>query len=135
MTAEMQRLSTDPNFIVSFAVGDPIPPLIAQDRSEGINFCNVFFNEPKRYILKKAHLSRDDNRIFEHSTGKLIMISHHPGKNPYECTDPLGLTNQDKRHAIAGGEWESICDVSARGHGFQNFKIRRKWARGTAQFR
>ena len=94
MTAEMQKLANDPNFVVQFAVGDPAPELVPQERTAGINFDGVFFPETKRYIVKKAHLSRDDVRIFDVATGKLVFNSHHPGKNPYDCTDPLGLTNQ-----------------------------------------
>lgn len=53
------------------------------------------------------------------------MVSHHPGKNPYEKLDPLGLGNGDKHHAVAGGEWASATDVTGH-HGHQSFKIRPK---------
>lgn len=126
MTAEMQRLANDPNFIVEFAVGDPMPDLVPQKPSEGIRMFGVYFDEPKRYVLKKAHMSREDNRIFDPETGRVVLVSHHPGKNPYDALDPLGLTAQDNRYNVAGGEWESVCDVSARSGEFRNFKIRPK---------
>ena len=94
MTTEIQKLASDPNFVVQFAVGDPLADLTPQNRDEGISLHGVFFTETKRYILKKAHLSKDDNRIFDAQTGRLVYNSHHPGKNPYEMTDPFGLTNQ-----------------------------------------
>lgn len=125
MTAELNRLANDPNFVVQFAVGDPVPELKPQDRSSGIKFSGIYFNKPKRYILKKAHMSREDNRMFDFETGKMVMVSHHPGKNPYDAFDPLGTTNQGNRYNVAGGEWESVCDISARGR-FQSFKIRPK---------
>lgn len=34
---------------------------------------------------------RDDIRIFD-TEGELVMVSHHPGKNPYEALDPFGVT-------------------------------------------
>lgn len=125
MTAELNRLANDPNFVVEFAVGDPAPTLIEQDRSAGLRLYGIYFNRPKRYLLKKAHMSRDDNRIFDTDTGHMVLVSHHPGKNPYEAFDPLGTTNQDMRYEVAGGEWESVCDVSGR-NGFHSFKIRPK---------
>lgn len=98
MTAETNKLLNDPNFVVQFAVGDPIPTLIPQNPNEGLHFAGLFFEEPKRYVLKKAHLSKDDYRVFDFPSGKLKYNAHHPGKNPYAAADPLGLTNQDDRY-------------------------------------
>lgn len=125
MTAELTRLANDPNFVVQFAVGDPVPELKPQSRDSGLKFCQIYFDEPKRYVLKKAHMSREDNRIFDKDSGRLVYVSHHPGKNPYDAFDPLGTTNQDMRYSVAGGEWESVCDVSGRER-YQSFKIRPK---------
>jgi hypothetical protein len=80
MTAEMNKMMNDPNFVVQFAVGDPFPALVPQDPNAGIRFAGMYFREPKRYVLKKAHMSTDDNRMFEHATGRLVFNSHHPGK-------------------------------------------------------
>lgn len=126
MTAELNKLANDPNFVVEFAVGDPFPELVPQERSSGLHMANVYFERPKRYLLKSAHMSREDIRIFDTDTGHCVLVSHHPGKNPYDMFDPLGTTNMDARYSVAGGEWESVCDVSARGHGFRSFKIRPK---------
>ena len=125
MTAELEKLANDPNFVVEVAMGDPMPVLVPQDRNSGIRMCGIYFDKPKRYILKKAHMSREDNRIFDTDTGRLVLVSHHPGKNPYETLDPLGTTNQDLRYQVAGGEWESVCDVTGA-NGFRSFKIRPK---------
>lgn len=126
MSNELQRLANDPNFVVQFAVGDPSSSLVPQSRRSGLHLSNVFFNEPKQYVLKSAHMSREDMRMFDVSTGRMVMVSHHPGKNPYEMLDPLGLTNQDMAYNVAGGEWESVCDVTAVSP-YQSFKIRPKW--------
>lgn len=128
MTAEMSQLANDPNFVVEFAMGDPMPDLIPQQRGVGITFSGLYFDKPKRYLMKKAHMSRDDIRIFDVDTGKCVLVSHHPGKNPYEKLDPLGLTNSDAKyqHHSAGAEWESACDVTASQSGLQSFKIRPK---------
>jgi hypothetical protein len=80
MTAEMNRMANDPNFVVQFAVGDPFPALVPQNPNSGIRFAGTYFHEPKRYILKKAHMSTDDSRMFDHATGRLVYNSHHPGK-------------------------------------------------------
>lgn len=125
MTAELQKLANDPNFAVQFAVGDPAPELIPQSRDAGLRLSGVYFNTPKRYVLKSAHLSREDLRVFDPATGHVVAISHHPGKNPYDALDPLGLTSGDQRYSIAGGEWESICDVTGY-HGMPSLHIRPK---------
>jgi len=126
MTAEMNKLANDPNFVVQFAVGDPIPDLVPQQKGSGIEMSRVYFDKPKRYIMKKAHMSREDVRILDVDNGRVIMVSHHPGKNPYEKMDPLGLGNAGKRYERHGGEWESACDVTCRQRGMQSFKIRPK---------
>lgn len=119
-------MQNDPNALIEIAVGAPFPQLVAQKRERAeLELDKVYFNEPTRYLVKKAHMSRDDVRIFD-SNGRLVCNSHHPGKNPYDALDPLGMTNQDNRYNVMGGEWESFCDVSARGGGFRSFKIRPK---------
>ena len=49
MTAEMQQLANDPNFVVEFAVGAPIPDLIPQSKDSGIKINGVYFDKTKRY--------------------------------------------------------------------------------------
>mmetsp|Transcript_42172 Transcript_42172/g.72040 ORF Transcript_42172/g.72040 Transcript_42172/m.72040 type:complete len:248 (-) Transcript_42172:531-1274(-) len=126
MTAEMQQMANDPNFIVEFAVGAPVPDLVPQSKDSGIKISGVYFEKTKRYIMKSCHLSKDDVRILDVYTGKVVLVSHHPGKNPYESLDPLGLGNTDAQHAVQGGEWESSCDVTARDRSMPSFKIRPK---------
>jgi hypothetical protein len=82
MTAEMQSLANDPNFVVEFAIGEPFPQLVPQQKGSGIVFSGVYFDRPKRYIMKKAHMSREDVRILDVDNGRVVMVSHHPGKNP-----------------------------------------------------
>lgn len=112
MTSEMQQLINDPNFVVEFAIGDPVPDLVPQSKDSGIKMSGVYFKKTKRYIMKKCHMSKDDVRILDMDTGKVVMVSHHPGKNPYAEIDPLGLGNTGDQHAVQGGEWESSCNVS-----------------------
>jgi len=126
MTAEMQQLANDPNFIVEFAIGDPAPELVPQSKGSGIKMSGVYFDKTKRYIMKSCHLSKDDVRILDMATGQVVMVSHHPGKNPYDSLDPLGLGNTDSQHHVHGGEWESSCDVTARHRSMPSFKIRPK---------
>jgi len=127
MTAEMQELISDPNFVVEFAIGDPIPNLVPQSKEDGIKMKGTYFDKTKRYIMKSCHLSKDDVRILDMDTGKVVLVSHHPGKNPYETLDPLGLGNTgDKYQKHSYGEWESSCDVTARHGSMSSFKIRPK---------
>ena len=49
MTAEMQQLANDPNFVVEFAMGAPIPDLIPQSKDSGIKIKGVYFDKTKRY--------------------------------------------------------------------------------------
>ena len=60
MTAEMQQLANDPSFVVQFAVGDPIPNLVPQSKGSGIRMSGAYFDQTKRYIMKKAHMSKED---------------------------------------------------------------------------
>ena len=76
--------------------------------------------------MKSCHLSKDDVRILDMDTGRVVLVSHHPGKNPYETLDPLGLGNTGNQHAVQGGEWESSCDVTSRHNSMPSFKIRPK---------
>jgi hypothetical protein len=135
MTAETNKLLNDPNFVIQFAVGEPVPHLIPQDPNVGIVLGRLFFNEPKRYVWKKAHMSLDDNRVFDYKTGHLVYNSSHPGSDPHSAFDPLGLTNQGDRYTqnTLGAEWESICDV--RGNGVPSVKVRpKKLSRHGRQF-
>mmetsp|Transcript_52197 Transcript_52197/g.156660 ORF Transcript_52197/g.156660 Transcript_52197/m.156660 type:complete len:253 (-) Transcript_52197:1462-2220(-) len=124
--SEITQMTNDPNFAMEFAVGDPFPELVPQDKNAGIRVSGVYFDEPKRYVLKSARMSRDDHRIFDKDTGRIVMVSHHPGKNPYEGFDPLGLNDDSKfKHKPTGGEWECVCDVSSK-RPFRSFRIRPK---------
>jgi len=125
MTHEMQQMINDPNYIVQLAVGDPMPNLLPQNPDNGICLSGLYFKRPKRFLLKNAHFSRVDYRIFDVETGRVVLVSHHPGKNPYESLDPLGLTNQGNKYKVSGTEWESACDVSGY-CGFPNISIRPK---------
>lgn len=124
MTAELNKLANDPNFVVEFAVGDPFPDLVEQDRSSGLHLSHIYFDEPKRYLLKSAKFSRDDMRVFDVDTGHVVLVSHHPGKNPYEIVDPLGTLDSAFDGGV--GEWESVSNVSGM-CGFDSFKVRPKW--------
>ena len=82
MTADLKKFQNDPNYIIEFAVGPPIPALIAQNPRDAANlrFQGKYFNKAKRYLIKKAHMSQDDTRIFDMENGRLCMNTHHPGK-------------------------------------------------------
>lgn len=83
--AELARLQNDPNYVFEFALGPPSSTLVDQTGAPpelNLNIQNRVSNEVTRYVMKSAHLSVDDLRMFDVSTGKLAMVSHHPGKNP-----------------------------------------------------
>eukprot|EP00168_Porphyra_purpurea_P002475 TRINITY_DN1284_c0_g1_i1.p1 TRINITY_DN1284_c0_g1~~TRINITY_DN1284_c0_g1_i1.p1 ORF type:complete len:305 (-),score=144.30 TRINITY_DN1284_c0_g1_i1:140-1054(-) len=127
--AELAKMQNDPNFIIEFALGPPASTLVDQTGAPpelNLNFQNRVSSEVTRYVLKSAHLSADDLRMFDVKTGKLAFVSHHPGKNPYDSLDPLSLGNGDaayQRNTM--GEWDSVCDVRGYG-GFRSFKVRPK---------
>lgn len=58
-----------------------MPQLVPQDRNSGLRFAGQYYNEAYRFILKSAHMSRDDQRVFDAKSGRLIYNSHHPGSN------------------------------------------------------
>mmetsp|Transcript_1628 Transcript_1628/g.2744 ORF Transcript_1628/g.2744 Transcript_1628/m.2744 type:complete len:340 (+) Transcript_1628:282-1301(+) len=126
LTPELEKMQNDPNFILEVAVGPPLPELVPQQQTDGIKAFGKFntMDKPKRFIVKKAHLSTDDFRIWDFDTGKLVYNSHHPGKNPVESVDLLGTAHQSDMYSRTG-EWESYCDVT--GHeGYPSLKIRPK---------
>jgi len=102
---ELQKIS-DPNFLVEVAVGPPLASLVPQRPGTGIVAGGLFCDQETRFIWKKAHLSFDDNRIFD-TEGRLTAVSHHFGKNPYAVLDPLDIIPDDPV-----GEWASICYIS-----------------------
>jgi hypothetical protein len=131
---EVQQDPNDPNFVAEFDDGNSKPfatGLVPQDGDGsvgGIRLAGVYFSTPKRYVLKKAHLSRSDNRMFDLDTGRLVYVSHHWGKNPLGSLDPLDVANTDGIFNAGVGEWESVCRVSpGQADGpFPTFKIRPK---------
>ncbi len=92
MATEVKNALKNPKLAVQIAVGDPFPRLIPQRRGTGIVKDGVYYKQPKRYVLKKAHLAMDDLRLFD-TDGELILNSHHPGKNPLDALDPMGMAN------------------------------------------
>lgn len=97
---------------VNIAFGPPFPELVPQDPDTGLRLGGQYDKEPRRFVFKKAHLSREDFRIFDQRSGRLVCVSHHYGKNPYESLDPMGLThNPQTQHGILG-EMESLCHVT-----------------------
>lgn len=59
MTAEMNSLVNDPDFVVEFAMGDRAPELVPQEKGAGIVLNGLYFDKPKRYLMKKAHMSKE----------------------------------------------------------------------------
>lgn len=120
LQGELGRLNpNDPNYVLELAVGPPAPNLVPQNPATGPRMSGHYLQQPGRFILKKAHLSADDFRIFDGS-GRLMAVSHHLGKNPYGELDPLGMMPQQQL-----GEWNSMMNVSGY-HGMPSFKIRPK---------
>jgi len=110
----------DPNFVLQVAVGPPLASLVPQAPGSGLTLGGQFCYEETRFIWKKAHLSEDDNRIFD-ATGRLMAVSYHYGKNPYESLDPLGIAFQSN----PTGEWDSVCYIGGY-NGMPDLKVRPK---------
>lgn len=115
-SSEVQKLS-DPNFLVEVGVGPPTPTLVPQRPGTGVVVGGQYADEVKRFIWKKAHFSLDDNRIFD-KNGRLVAVSYHWGKNPYESLDPLNVIPDNPV-----GEWESVCYISGY-DGMPQLKVR-----------
>ena len=114
---EMGAAMANPNVALEIAFGPPFPQLVPQQPNTGIQFARHCEREPKRLIFKKAHLSRDDFRIFDQKSGRLVAVSHHHGKNPYESLDPLNVGHDPNKHKLIG-EMESMCNVTGTNTGF-----------------
>ncbi|PSC74436.1 domain precursor [Micractinium conductrix] len=117
--AEFQKMQADPNFALEVALGPPCPELVPQQPEAGLKLAGLHTKEPRQFVFKSAHLSAEDFRIFS-KEGRLLCVSHHMGKNPYDSLDPLGLSNQLQRD-----EWKSLTWCTGY-HGMPSFKIRPK---------
>jgi len=111
---DMPELS-DPRAVFEFAVGPPSGHLRGVEPESLPSLHGMYFDRTRTFVLKKAHLSEDDWRVFDAVTGERVFNAHHPGKNPYGGADPLGLVTTD----CPTGEWESVFDVSGLGGGFK----------------
>ena len=130
---EVAAAANNPKTVVEFADdGGPFSKeLVAQDPTSGnkdgdeggICLSGVYFETPKRYILKKAQFSTKDRRIFDFDTGVVVLASYHWGKNPYQSLDPWDLLDVSDH---MGGEWKSVTNVASYHDNFPSFKIRPK---------
>ena len=111
---EVQKIS-DPNFVLKVAVGPPLASLVTQAPGSGLTMGGQFCSRETRFIWRTAQLTADDNRIFD-ATGRLMAVSYHYGKNPYESLDPLADPTE---------EWDSICYIGGY-NGMPNLKVRPK---------
>jgi hypothetical protein len=107
----------DPNFVLQVAVGPPLASLVPQAPGSGLTLGGQFCYAETRFIWKKT---QDDNRIFD-ATGRLMAVSYHYGKNPYESLDPLGNAIQSN----PTGEWDSVCYIGGY-NGMPDLKVRPK---------
>ena len=111
---ELQKRS-DPNFVLEVAVGPPLASLVPQAPGSGLTLGGQVCDKETRFIWKTALSTADDNRIFD-ANGRLMAVSYHYGKNPYESLDP---------EEISTGEWESVCYIGGY-NGMPNLKVRPK---------
>jgi hypothetical protein len=109
---DFQAAMHDPTQAVNIAFGPPFADLTPQDPNTGIRLGGQYEQAPKRLIFKKAHLSREDFRVFDQVSGRLVCVSHHHGKNPYQSLDPLGSGHNPAVGYGSLGEMESLCHVT-----------------------
>ena len=108
---------SDPNFVLKVAVGPPLASLVPQAPGSGLTLGSQFCYKETRFIWKTDLSSADDNRLFD-ATGRLMAVSYHYGKNPYETSDAaLGIPTT--------GEWDSICYIGGY-NGMPDLKVRPK---------
>lgn len=124
MKKKVKEVLSDPMEVAQIAGGGLVRNLVAQRRSEGIVKDGLYFPETKRYILKKARFGLADFRLFD-TDQTLVANSHHPGKNPLDSIDPLGVLGTGDVLSPFG-EWHSICDVTSYTDGMTGTKIRPK---------
>ncbi|KAK9792454.1 hypothetical protein WJX73_002275 [Symbiochloris irregularis] len=118
--SEIDRIN-DPNFVLEIAAGPPTVQLHEQQPGTGPIISSQFLPSQHKFLLKKAHFSLDDTRIFDCDDGRVRAASTHLGKNPYGGLDPLGLGNNNGPL----GEWKSVCRVAGY-NGMPPLKIRPK---------
>jgi hypothetical protein len=119
---EMGHALQDPNAAIEIAIGPPMPELVPQQPNTGLVVGARFDQQPRRFIFKKAHLSREDFRIFDAMNKSLVCVSHHWGKNPYASLDPMGLV--DNTHFGMLGEMESLCYITGACHYHRRYRWR-----------
>lgn len=124
MGSKVKQTLNDPKKLVQIAAGELPSNLVPQKRGSGIVKDGRYFSATKRYVLKKAHFGMADFRVFD-TDGNMVVNSHHPGNNPLDGLDPLGLANTDAVFSPLG-EWESLCDVTAHTGDCTSFKVRPK---------
>ncbi|GBF88134.1 hypothetical protein Rsub_00846 [Raphidocelis subcapitata] len=124
-TSELQQIINDPSHAISIAAGPAFADLIPQPPGSGLIVGNRVGKTPHRFVLKKAHMSREDFRIFDAVSGHIVAVLFHWGKNPYGQLDPLGLGNYVEYHNDWMGEWESLATVGGY-NGMPTIKIRPK---------
>lgn len=123
LSGEAAQVAANPNAAVEIALGPLQVNLIPQKPGSGLHVAGICDAQVKRFVFKKAHLSREDFRIFD-ANGHLVCNSHHYGKNPYASLDPLGVGHDPNRYNMIG-EMESLCHVTGY-QGVPSFKVRPK---------
>lgn len=122
--SEVQAALADPAAAIALAMGPPFPELVPQRPGSGLVVGNrpVPGPGPARFVFKKAHMSREDYRVFN-ASGHVVAVLHHFGKNPY---DKLGaVSGYAAAHDNRMGEWESLCHVSGY-NGMPGLRVRPK---------
>ncbi|KAI8469601.1 MAG: hypothetical protein J3K34DRAFT_423322 [Monoraphidium minutum] len=122
--SELQSIVNDPTQAIAIGLGPAFPELVPQQPGSGLQICRRCEPQIRRFVFKKAHMSREDYRIFN-SSGHVVAALWHHGKNPYEKFDPVGTSNFAQAHESRYGEWESAANVAGY-NGMAGLKIRPK---------
>jgi hypothetical protein len=91
---EFGKVLADPTAAIDIAVGPPFPNLTPQQPGTGVIVGQQFDNKPRRFVFKKAHLSREDFRVFDYDQRRRVSFPRQEARVPVNaCKMRSGCCN------------------------------------------